>query len=117
MPQTPTALCMYTKVRNTTDKNLYFGYLGAHGRYVNAGETYDHKGNLINQLSERRKKRAFDSFTTALEAGEIEIVHTPAVILEDIDSGRPRQLALFGDALGVVDPCWDSTGSSNFDAT
>lgn len=112
MSQTATTDGLYTRVKNTSGVEKSFGFLGHNGVRLAADATYDHPGDLTTQLA--RKPRAWDSFCAALEAGELEIVYSPATYLQDRETDDTRELALDDSALGTVSPRWDADGDDEF---
>jgi len=86
---------------------------------LTAGEVVTVPGNLIDALGRggQGSQRKFKALQRALDDNSsLEIVSTPGVHLYDPVHDRTRILALQGQVLGVVDPCWYSSGSSGFSA-
>jgi len=115
MAQNANTDCLYTTVKNVSGKERVFGFLGPRGMRLAVNEVVTVRGNLIQTLGGQTSARRFKALERALDQnGSLEIVSTPAVHLYDAVQDRTRQLALQNNALGIVDPCWDSSGSSNF---
>lgn len=115
MAQTPTTGGLHTTVRNTSGKTRSFGFLGAHGKRLAPNESFTQPGDLVSKLGNQLSQRRFNSLEGALGVrGSLEIVSSPAVYLYDEEDDRTQELALQGGLLGVTDPQWDSSGSSDF---
>lgn len=119
MAQNANTACLYTTVKNISGSERVFGFLGARGMRLTADETVTIPGNLISALGKGGvgSQRKFKGLERSLDANSsLEIISTPAVHLYDPIHDRTRILALQGEVLGVVDPCWASSGSSGFSA-
>ena len=118
MAQNANTGCLYTTVQNVSGRTLSFGFLGAHGMELESGEVVTVPGNLMTALGNggRRMQRNFQALERALVGGLLAIISTPLVHMYDGVANRTRLLAVQNDALGVVDPCWDESGSSDFSA-
>jgi len=123
MAQNGNTDCLFTTVKNVSGVERQFGFLGPRGKRLAADETFTIPGDLVSYLgggggaNGSYKQRPFKALERALDVnGSLEIVNSPAVHLYDPIQDRTRQLALVGGQLGVVDPCWYSSGSSDFSA-
>ena len=119
MAQDANSSCLYTTVKNVSGVERSFGFLGARGMRLAAAEVVTIPGNIIDALGGGGKwsQRKFKGLQRALDDNSsLEIVSTPGVHLYDSVHDRTRVLALQGQVLGVVDPCWASSGSSGFSA-
>lgn len=120
MPTNASAEELYTVVQNPTDVERTFGFLGARGMTLAAGEVIALPGDLIATLGARSaaggKRRQFDGLERALKAGRIQINSLPAPVLYDPVDEVPKSLAIENGVLGVVDPAYHSSDSANFDA-
>jgi hypothetical protein len=114
MAQNGNAVCLHTTVKNTSGTERTFGYLGPRGKRLAAGESFTVRGDLVGTLGAMTSRRKFDGLTRSLDRGALAIVSSPAVFLYDETDERTRALAVAGGVLGTVDPCYDSTGSSEF---
>lgn len=116
MPYTPVTSGLYTTVENTSGADKVFGFLGTHGKRLEAGETFTVPGDLVAKLGAQRSQRKFKALEAALTEGDLKIVSSPAVYLYSADSEVTRELALDGLVIGTVDPQWDpdGTGTSDF---
>jgi len=114
MAQVTNSDCLYTMVKNLTGKTRVFGYLGERGMRLIADEAVLVRGNLINKLGAQTSARRFKGLERSLQNGTLEILSTPAVHLYDPVTDKGKQLALENGVLGIVDPCWDASGSSDF---
>lgn len=115
MAQNANSECLFTKVKNVSGHRRVFGFLGVHGKELGANETYLHRGNLVSQLGAATSARKFQALQRALDVNSsLEILSTPAVHLYDAVDDRTQVLALANGELGMTDPCWASSGSSDF---
>lgn len=115
MAQNANTTCLYTTVKNISGATRVFGYLGPRGMRLAAGETVTVPGDLVSKLGNMTSQRRFKALGRSLDQNKsLQIISTPAVFLYDAVHDRTRQLAVQNDVLGLVDPCWDSSGSSNF---
>ncbi len=109
--------CLYTTVKNVSGVEKAFGFLGARGMRLAAGEMATIPGDLVSALGGGGKwsQRKFKALERALDTlSFLSIISTPAVHLYDPIEDRTRVVAFVGGQLGVVDPCWLSSGSSAF---
>lgn len=115
MAQNANTACLYTTVKNISGKTRVFGFLGPRGMRLAPGETVTVRGDLIGRLGNMTSARRFKALERSLDInGSLQIISTPAVHLYDPVAERTRVLAFQNGVLGVTDPCWDSSGSSNF---
>lgn len=114
MAQNGSNACLGTTVKNTSGKARVFGFLGPRGKRLAANESFTVRGDLVATLGGQTSKRRYDALSASLDRGSLEIVKSPAVFLYDETDDRTRQLAVDNQALGTVDPCYDSSGSSIF---
>lgn len=117
MAQNANSACLFTTVKNVSGTERVFGFLGARGMRLSAAEVVTIPGDLVAALGNGGvgPQRRFKGLTRSLDQnGSLAIVSTPGVHLYDSVHDRTRVLALQGQLLGVVDPCWDSSGSSGF---
>ena len=91
---------MHTTVKNTTGARRAFSFLPPHGRELDDNEEIEILGEVLPQI---RTKRAQDAYRDAVRTGELEIVNTPAVLIQDDSSGDTMQLVL-DTTLQVDDP-------------
>lgn len=117
MAQNANTDCLYTTLKNVSGSERVFGFLGCRGKRLAADETITLPGNLVTALGgggkwNQKKFKALERSLDALQS--LELVSTPAVHLYDPIQDRTRQLAYVGGQLGTVDPCWYSSGSSDF---
>jgi hypothetical protein len=115
---TPLA-CLYSTVRNISGVPMAFGFLGKHGKRLEAGEQYTVPGNIADQLAAGRSgptKRNFEALERALagfvnQAGAsisptLALVSTPPPHLYDSTRDVTSVVTLAGGALGIAAPCW-----------
>jgi len=101
-----TAACLSTTVKNISGVEQYFGYLGSHGVRLGIDEEVDLFGNLSDYLIGNRRKQA--ALQRGLTNGDIAVVSSPAVVLEEVDGSQGAQmLNLDGGTVGVQAPCWE----------
>jgi hypothetical protein len=117
MAQNGNTDCLYTTVQNISGKERTFSFLGVHGMRLAAGETVTMRGDLVSKLGNMTSARRFKALERALDTNSsLKIVKSPAVHLYDALDDETKTLSLQGGQLGIVDPCWDNSGSSNFSA-
>lgn len=114
MAQTPSTAGLFTTVKNTSGGSRLFGFLRKGGMRLAANETVTIPGNVVSTLGGQTSQRRFKALEAALRSEALAIVSTPAVYLYDAHHGRTRQLAISNELLGVVDPGWEASGSSDF---
>ena len=94
---------------------MTFGFLPPHGRQLESNEEFTVSGDVRQNLGGNRgsersvHRRDNAAFEAAIEAGHLEILETPSPILQDIDTGLPKQLQLASGSLTTVDPCWHNS--------
>jgi hypothetical protein len=115
MPYTPVTSGLYTTVENTSGSAKVFGFLGTHGKRLEANETFTVPGDLVAKLGGQRSQRKFKALELALTSGDLKIVSSPAVYLKSDTDDTTAELALQGRVLGTVDPQWDPTGTGTSD--
>ncbi len=111
---TATAPCFVTTVRNITAVALHFGFLGRHGKLLQAGQTYTVKGDIRDQIAPVRRKfdafeRAVDGFTDAngvVIAPTLALLSTPSVHMADSTTHATKILKLTNGTLGTTDSCY-----------
>lgn len=103
--------CLYSTVRNISGGTKRFPFLPPHGiELEDDGET-----TIFGDVREaifrggRRSQHVQDALEKCLDQQLLEIVHTPAVLLEDVTSGDIKLLQVDGGTLGVDDPCWETS--------
>lgn len=107
--------CLYSTVKNTSGGRKTFGFLPPHGRPLAANEEFTVFGDIkeaIIRHDRQEARRSIEAFESALRRGDIEIISTPAPILEDDSNpGSTQMLRLRNGALGVTTPCWNTSTS------
>ena len=107
--------CLYSTIRNTSGKRKKFGFLPPHGKELAANEEFTCFGDIRQALIKFERseaRRSITAFEAALRRGDIEIIATPNIILEDLqDPGTTKMLTLRNGTLGVADPCWNVSSS------
>lgn len=103
--------CLYSTVKNTGARKLFFGFLPPHGHHLDVNEEMNIFGDIREAVVRGERvlsARYQNSLAAALDAGDMTILQTPAPILydtEDVDQ-TPKMLVLVNGALGVTTPCW-----------
>jgi hypothetical protein len=105
--------CFYTTVVNISGGERVFGFLGKHGRRLDADEQYTVPGDLRQVATRNRRtfqalERAVGGYTDSggnVHPPSLAIIKTPAVHLWDSTLTRNRMLTLANGVLGVADPC------------
>lgn len=115
MAQNSNTTSLYTTVKNTSGVAKVFGFLGERGKRLAVDESYTQRGNLISKLGAQTSKRRFQALERSLEEGRLEIISTPGVHVYDATLDETKVLAIDNGILGVVDPTWLSSGSSEFE--
>lgn len=82
-----------TVIRNTSQTEKFFGFLGLRGARLAAGADFTVPGNLLTDLAARRSKRAYNSLVSQLAAGTLTVMKTPTVFMGTGDSGEVVTLA------------------------
>jgi len=103
---------LQTKVRNVSNKDLSFPFLGAHGVRLAAGDEYVQDGDLIASLSGRRMRRRLHGLLSALSLGLLALVHTPAQHYYDETLDVTSILTIDNGVVIVTSPSWGSYSSS-----
>lgn len=116
MPFVIDLTCLVSTVKNTSGVTKRFGFLPPHGKQLAADEEYTVFGNIleaVNRGVRATSARHREALETALENGDLTIVHTPAPVLEDQTTGDSKVLQLDNGSLAAVDPCWESSASDS----
>jgi hypothetical protein len=97
---------LYTTVKNTSGAARVFGFLGAHGKRLEADATYTVAGDLVAKLGNggRGSQRQFKALEKALETNKIDILSSPAVYMLDATDNSVDQLRINNNTLGTVTP-------------
>lgn len=110
--------CLFSTVKNTCGSKRKFGFLPPHGRELDDNEEFTVFGNVLEAVANANgdrstSRRHMVAFEAAIERGDIEILSTPAPILQDQTTGDSKMLRLNNGALGAIDPCWTRTASDD----
>lgn len=110
--------CVFSVVKNASGGKKKFGFLPPHGRELDDDEEFTCFGSILEAVANANgdrvtSRRHMIAFEAALERGDIEIVSTPAPILQDQTSGLTKMLRLNSGALGTIDPCWTRTADDD----
>lgn len=113
---TPDTTCLYSAVKNTSGSTMKFGFLPPHGQELLDDEEFTVFGEITEALTRFERvtdRRHHQAFVAAVERGDIIVIKTPAVILQDQTTLAVKQLVLDGGTLSVTDPCWDAQFSDS----
>jgi hypothetical protein len=110
--------CLYSTIKNTSGGSKRFMFLPPHGKTLAAAGEETFAGDVVSAIRSKRAnfvagKRDVAALEAALQAGDVEIVKTPAPILYDPTRDESRQLKMDAGDLYAADPCWLSTESSS----
>lgn len=108
--------CLYSQIHNISGKRLVCSFLPPHGKVMEIDEIVSVFGNVLESMirfERNEARRSIIAFEQALRRGDIEIVHTPNVIIQDQSTGNTKMLQSLGGTLGLVDPCWQGTWSES----
>lgn len=108
--------CLFSTVRNASGGRMVFGFLPPHGRELQANEEMTIFGNVLDMVANfsgdrNSSRRHIHAFESAINRGDLVVVHTPAPIFQDTTTQDIKMATLAGGSLGVADPCWASSGS------
>jgi len=107
--------CLYSTVKNTSGGRKKFGFLPPHGKELAANEEMTVFGDIkqaIIRFERTEARRNIIAFEKALQRGDLEIINTPNIILEDDSNpGSTKMLNLRNGTLGTLDPCWNTSTS------
>lgn len=91
---------MHTLIQNTSGVTRTFSFIPPHGRELADNETVEILGELVPQITTKRAREAYEA---AIQTGEITLVNTPAIIIQDDDTLDSKQLILASGSLDVDD--------------
>jgi len=107
--------CLYSTVQNKSGRAMTFGFLPPHGRKLEDDEEFTVFGDIKNAIIRHERtegRRNIIAFEAALRRGDLEIISTPGVILEDDSNpGSSLMLRLRNGTLGTTSPCWNVSTS------
>lgn len=107
--------CLYSTVKNVSGTRKTFGFLPPHGRSLAVNEEFTVFGDIkqaIIPFERSSGRRNIIAFENALLRGDLEIISTPGIILEDDSNpGSTKMLRLRNGTLGTQDPCWNVSTS------
>jgi hypothetical protein len=102
---------LYTTVKNVSGAPRVFGFLGKHGKRLNAGATFTVPGDLVGALGAQQSTRQFKALERALLTNTLEIVKSPSVYLRDDADTVTRELGMATNKeLGTTVPSYDGGG-------
>jgi hypothetical protein len=96
---------------------MVFGFLPPHGRRLDVNEEFTVFGDIkqaIISFERTNARRSIIAFEQALLTGLIELINTPAIILEDNANpgAASRSLTLHNGTLGTTSVCWNTSTSN-----
>ena len=104
--------CLYSTVKNVSGVTKIFGFLPPHGRELANNEEFTVFGDIRNALGGNQggersvQKRAHDAFDAAVANGDLVIINSPSVLLQDTVTDLTKMLVRANGTLSSVDPCW-----------
>ena len=105
--------CLLTTLKNTSGSRRFFGYLPPHGKTLAANQVvtfFGHFDTILGGIDRHESKTAYDHFTSDLSKQLIEIISTPAVILQDtVTPFASKQIQLTSGSLVIHDPSYDTS--------
>lgn len=105
--------CIYSTVRNTSGKRRFFGFLPPHGRTLAANEEFSVFGHItaavVGDVERATSRHHMAAFERAIEAGDLEILSTPAPILLDQGTEEPVMLEVTNGTVASTTPCFAGT--------
>jgi hypothetical protein len=105
-----TSTCLLTTVKNISGASKFFGFLPYNGQTLAANGTLTVLGDLMDAACRGGKPARYAQLIRdAIDADQLEIVSTPAVILYDATLANSKMLSLINGVLYRADPCWAST--------
>lgn len=108
--------CLFSTVRNISGGTKPFSFLPPHGRRLAHEEEYTVFGDIreaMVRVDRATSQRYMQALEDAIQRGDLEIVQTPAPILES-QNGTIKMIQLTNaGTLVAVDPCWASSFSAS----
>lgn len=99
-----------TIVRNTSGVEMFFAFLGPRGATLAAGVDVAINGDLWTMHAKNRQM--LEALDYALTNGKLEILQSPAHLIQDTSNGIVRRVKVTGGTLGVLDPDYGSYSGS-----
>lgn len=119
MPSYVDSSCLYSVVRNTSGRRMFFGFLPPHGRTLAVNEEYSVFGHIMQavvlDVERATSRHHMEALERALENGDLTILSTPAPLLVDQTTDETQMLELDNGTLGVTDPCFAGTIEDSID--
>lgn len=112
--------CLYSTVRNDSGVSKVFSFLPPHGRRLAANEEFTVFGDIKQAIIKHDRleaRRAIIAFERAIQRGDMTILNTPSVILEDDANpgADPKMIRMHNGTLGLTDVCWAGSTSEEQD--
>lgn len=100
----------YTIIRNTSGVEMFFAFIGENGTRLAAGADAKIAGDLFSMWG--RSPQMVAAIKSSLEAGYVEILQTPALLVYDTGSGDVRSIRSLGGTVVAVGPEYGSYSGS-----
>lgn len=109
--------CLVTTVKNVSGGSMNLTFLPPHGAVLADDGEYSFDGDLVSAIRSKfanyaAGKRAVASLKANMEAGNLEVIKTPAPVLYDPTLDNTKVLKADNGVLYLADPCWLATSSS-----
>lgn len=104
--------CLHTRLRNISGSAKSFSFLPSHGVWLEDGEEWTFKGDLLAWLSVRGLERKLKSYLQALDDGQLALVSTPSQHFYDEELDETKVLEIVDGDFVAADPCWGPYSSS-----
>lgn len=101
--------CLFSAVKNTSGGTKRFPVIPPHGVQLTNNEEVTVFGDIREAVNrgDRSGRKHMDSLEAILRNGGLQIVYTPAPILQDLDDESVKMLVLDTGSLAVADPCFE----------
>lgn len=96
--------CLYSRVKNTSGRSMFFSFLPPHGRRLAAAEEHWVHGD-INTMVAGMSRRHQVAFKKAIDMGVLQLMSTPNPRLVDVNSSNVTMLVVASGNVDVVRPC------------
>lgn len=102
-----------TTVRNMSGREAFFGFLGARGKRLAAGESYTEDGDIRQKFAGNTKGRHRRALLAALTSGTLVIVETPPPMFYDPTLDVTKTIKVDNNTVSATDPSWGAYSSSS----
>lgn len=111
----PNFSCLNTVVRNPTAAEQVYGFLGAYGVTLAPGDTYEHPGDLMAQLS--RRTTEWMALQNCLDDGVLEILSGPQPLVYDAVLDQTKMIGVENGSVVLETPCYETVASSEAESS